>query len=114
MLDFIGAGVLMGAAHLLIGFDFDSGLNETMAWIVFVGAILAVLGAVGVVASVVSARRSGADAGDDPWHGHTLEWATTTPVPSGNFVGPLARVTSEAPLLDAAEQGGSDEEGASS
>ncbi len=114
MLDFIGAGVLMGAAHLLIGFDFDSGLNETMAWIVFVGAILAVLGAVGVVASVVSARRSGADAGDDPWHGHTLEWATTTPVPSGNFVGALARVTSEAPLLDAAEQGGSDEEGASS
>jgi len=114
MLDFIGAGVLMGAAHLLIGFDFDSGLNETMAWIVFVGAILAVLGAVGVVASVVSARRSGTDPGDDPWHGHTLEWATSTPVPPGNFVGALARVTSEAPLLDAAEQGSSDEEGASS
>jgi heme/copper-type cytochrome/quinol oxidase subunit 1 len=113
MLDFIGAAVLMGAAHVLIGFDFASGLNDAMAWVVFVGAILAVLGALGVVSSVASAKRSGDEPGDDPWHGHTLEWATVTPVPAGNFVGALARVTSEAPLLDVAEQADSDEGGAS-
>ena len=45
--------------------------------------------------------RSDVDPGDDPSDGHTLEWATATPVPTDNFDGPLARVTSEAPLLDA-------------
>jgi heme/copper-type cytochrome/quinol oxidase subunit 1 len=39
-------------------------------------------------------------AADDPWNGHTLEWATTSPPPTGNFA-EVALVTSEAPLLDA-------------
>ncbi len=111
MLDFIGAGLLMGAAHLLIGFDFDGGLNDAMLWVVFVGAILATLGALGISAA---ARRNDGEAGDDPWGGHTLEWATPTPVPAGNFVDALARVTSEAPLLDAAEASDSNEGGESS
>jgi cytochrome c oxidase subunit I len=37
---------------------------------------------------------------DDPWEGHTLEWATTSPPPVGNFAS-LPGVTSEAPLYDA-------------
>ena len=111
MLDFMGAGLLMGAAHLLIGFDFAGGLNDAMLWVVFFGAILATLGALGVSAA---ARRNNGEAGDDPWGGHTLEWATPTPVPAGNFVDALARVTSEAPLLDAAEASDSNEGGESS
>jgi heme/copper-type cytochrome/quinol oxidase subunit 1 len=38
--------------------------------------------------------------GDDPWSGHTLEWATSSPPPLGNFV-TLPAITSEAPLYDA-------------
>ena len=40
------------------------------------------------------------EADDNPWGGHTLEWATATPPPAGNFAEPPARVRSEAPLLD--------------
>lgn len=35
----------------------------------------------------------------DPWGGHTLEWATSSPPPPGNFEG-VALVISERPLLD--------------
>jgi heme/copper-type cytochrome/quinol oxidase subunit 1 len=38
-------------------------------------------------------------AGDDPWDGQTLEWATTSPPPPGNFVEPPV-VRSGAPLFD--------------
>ena len=81
------------------------------------GAGLGTLGALGVIGSIVNAVRSDVDAADDPWNGHTLEWATPTPVPAGNFVGALARVTSEAPLLDAveaAEAGEASDEGGES
>jgi heme/copper-type cytochrome/quinol oxidase subunit 1 len=40
---------------------------------------------------------------DDPWEGHTLEWATTSPPPPGNFAGGLDIVTSDRPLLDRQE-----------
>ena len=36
----------------------------------------------------------------DPWNGHTLEWATASPPPLGNF-SELPKITSEAPLYDA-------------
>lgn len=38
--------------------------------------------------------------GDDPWRGHTLEWATASPPPVGNFA-TLPEITSEAPVYDA-------------
>jgi len=43
-------------------------------------------------------------AGDDPWEGHTLEWATTSPPPRHNFSGALPPVTSYAPLWDLRHQ----------
>jgi cytochrome c oxidase subunit 1 len=39
-------------------------------------------------------------AGDDPWEGHTLEWATTSPPPPHNFTGPLPPVRSNRPVWD--------------
>ena len=104
----LGGGVLLGAGALLAGFDdtpdnavgsFDS-LTETGMTIAAIGSVLAVLGALGVLAGLATALRNDADADGDPWGGHTLEWATATPVPADNFSGPLARVMSEAPLLD--------------
>ena len=64
------------------------------------GAVLLVLGALLVVVTLLgAARRTGAPVADDPWGGHTLEWATTSPPPVDNFSGPLPVVTSATPLL---------------
>jgi cytochrome c oxidase subunit 1 len=52
---------------------------------------------------VVSLRRRSL-AGNDPWHGHTLEWTTSSPPPALNFEQPLPPVRSYAPLLDLREQ----------
>src|SRR5437870_2032295 len=41
----------------------------------------------------------GAEAGNDPWLGNTLEWLTTSPPPVYNF-GALPRIRSERPLRD--------------
>jgi cytochrome c oxidase subunit 1 len=52
--------------------------------------------AVNVVVSWLAAR----PAGDDPWGGQTLEWATSSPPPRHNFPGPLPPIRSAEPLLD--------------
>jgi cytochrome c oxidase subunit 1 len=39
-------------------------------------------------------------AGDNPWDGHTLEWATTSPPPHHNFF-TIPRIRSERPVWDA-------------
>jgi heme/copper-type cytochrome/quinol oxidase subunit 1 len=62
--------------------------------------------AVSVVVFLVNVFRSlrdGAEAGDDPWEGHSLEWATTSPPPRHNFER-LPPIRSFAPLLDLREQ----------
>lgn len=41
----------------------------------------------------------GEPAGDDPWGGHTLEWATSSPAPAENFAG-IPIVRSPEPMLD--------------
>jgi heme/copper-type cytochrome/quinol oxidase subunit 1 len=63
------------------------------------GGVLA-LASAGFVLLVLAALRSKDLPGDDPWSGHTLEWATSSPPPTGNFAS-LPQVTSEAPLYDA-------------
>ncbi len=44
--------------------------------------------------------RHGDLAGDDPWGGHTLEWATTSPPPAANFDDPLPPIRSNRPVWD--------------
>jgi heme/copper-type cytochrome/quinol oxidase subunit 1 len=53
-----------------------------------------------IVAGGALGRRRGDGPGDDPWGGHTLEWATSSPPPVGNFA-TLPEITSEAPIYDA-------------
>jgi cytochrome c oxidase subunit I+III len=46
------------------------------------------------------ARRRGTPATDNPWGGATLEWATSSPPPAGNFAEPVPTVASPTPLHD--------------
>jgi cytochrome c oxidase subunit I len=71
-------------------------------------AFLAGMAAVVLRRGVVAPDGGAADAGTsddaDPWEGHTLEWATTSPAPPHNF-DVLPEVRSERPLLDLRELG---------
>lgn len=51
------------------------------------------------VANVRLSRRRGWAAGDDPWRGYSLEWATSSSPPEHNFAA-LPRIRSERPALD--------------
>ena len=44
--------------------------------------------------------RAGSEAGDDPWGGNSLEWATSSPPPEHNFHS-LPPIRSERPVFDA-------------
>jgi cytochrome c oxidase subunit 1 len=50
--------------------------------------------------NVLVSLRSGKPAGDDPWEGNTLEWATSSPPPPYNF-DHLPEIRSERPVFDA-------------
>jgi cytochrome c oxidase subunit 1 len=67
------------------------------------GAFVVAIAIVVFVANVVVSLRRPQVAGEDPWQGHTLEWATSSPPPPLNFERPLPRIRSYAPLLDRRE-----------
>lgn len=79
--------------------DIIKALNTASA----VGGVVLALAVAAFVALLVRSTRSLDWVGDDPWSGHTLEWATSSPPPVGNFAS-LPAITSEAPLYDARHQ----------
>jgi heme/copper-type cytochrome/quinol oxidase subunit 1 len=72
---------------------------EALNLVSLIGGVIVVLGIVAFVAALAKPRGA-AQVADDPWEGHTLEWATASPPPIGN-VGALPEITSEAPVYDA-------------
>jgi cytochrome c oxidase subunit I len=64
------------------------------------GAYLMLLGGIAFVANVIVSSRRREPAGDNPWHGYTLEWATTSPPPEHNF-DRLPPIRSARPLFEA-------------
>jgi cytochrome c oxidase subunit 1 len=64
------------------------------------GSVIVAIGVLIFLFNVVVSLRRRVPAGDDPWQGHTLEWATTSPPPPLNFEAPLPPIHSYAPLLD--------------
>ncbi len=65
-----------------------------------IGGVVLALAVVWFLLFMIGAIRSDELPGDDPWGGHTLEWATSSPPATGNFAS-LPEITSEAPLYDA-------------
>jgi len=64
-----------------------------------IGAAVMAAGILCFIWNIVQSAKSGKAAGDDPWDGWTLEWATTSPPPEYNFE-KLPVVRSSRPLWD--------------
>lgn len=64
-----------------------------------IGAGIIAAGAIVLALNVARSLRAGAPAGDDPWDGYTLEWATTSPPGPGNFLA-VPPVRGSRPLWD--------------
>jgi cytochrome c oxidase subunit 1/cytochrome c oxidase subunit I+III len=62
-----------------------------------IGAFIMTVAVALLVWDLQHALRHGAPAGDNPWNGWTLEWATTSPPPANNFA-TLPVITSARPL----------------
>lgn len=97
-LPYMVAGFADQPAALLDGFEY-SGPQELWNAIVAVGFVLMLLATVAFVALAMKSFLSGDSAGDDPWDGSTLEWATSSPPPADNFID-LFVVNSPEPLAD--------------
>jgi cytochrome c oxidase subunit 1 len=69
-----------------------------------VGAYITALSLIVFAVNVVVSLRRREPAGRDPWGGHSLEWATTSPPPRHNFDA-VPPITSYAPLHDLRESG---------
>ncbi len=103
-----GGGVVMGAGAIVSGFAEQPMLPaiaesattgmETGNLIAAIGTALLAGGAALLVLQVLAAS-AGAGSSVEPWRGVTLEWATASPPPIGNFaVAPV--VASATPLLE--------------
>jgi cytochrome c oxidase subunit 1 len=64
-----------------------------------VGSFIMALAILVFLINFIKTMRSGSPAGDDPWDGYTLEWATSSPPPHHNFAR-MPRIRSERPVFD--------------
>ncbi len=102
------ATVLASLPYIIAGFakqpanasEFDySGMQNLWNGVAAAGHVLMFVTVLAFVGLALRSFTTGAHAGDDPWDGHTLEWATSSPAPYANFADVHA-VSSAEPLLD--------------
>ena len=104
-----GGAVILAIGEVAAGFDDQPWLPARatddyasgLAAISLIGAAVLAAGAVVLLANLVISLAGTKPAGSSPtaWKGSTLEWATASPPPVGNFPGPPI-VTSATPLDD--------------
>jgi heme/copper-type cytochrome/quinol oxidase subunit 1 len=116
LLGFLGA-LLAGGPYLIAGFAkqpanstvFDyAGPKQLWNVLTVVGhglVVLTVLAFVGLAVKSFTSNDAERAAGDDPWDGQTLEWATSSPAPLANFA-EIHAITSAEPLLDLKQNAG--------
>ena len=64
-----------------------------------VGSYILTVGLMIMAVNLIVSLRRGAPAGNDPWNGDTLEWATSSPPPDYNFA-VVPKITSSYPMWD--------------
>ncbi len=80
--------------------DYSSGLGyDTPNLVSTIGAYVMAVAVLVFLVDVWSSLRRRREAGDDPWGGYSLEWATTSPPPEYNF-DHFPRIRSERPAYD--------------
>jgi cytochrome c oxidase subunit I len=90
---------LAGMPRRIADYSSTAGWNDLNIWATIGGFIIA-FSMVPLLWNIFVSLRSGPIAGDDPWEGNTLEWATTSPPPPYNF-DRLPEIRSERPVFDA-------------
>ena len=107
ILFFIGFHLTFDTMHLpgLLGmprriYTYEPGRGwEILNLITSIGVIFQIAGVGCLALNILRSARKGEKAGDDPWDGWTLEWATTSPPPEYNFE-TVPAVRSARPLWD--------------
>ncbi|MGI8707719.1 MAG: cytochrome c oxidase subunit I [Actinomycetota bacterium] len=107
---FIGFNVAFFPQHILglLGmprriYTYEAGLGwEVGNLISSIGAFTLALGILFTVIAFVRSHRRGAPAGNDPWDGETLEWASSSPPPAYNFAA-IPTIRSKEPMWEQPE-----------
>jgi cytochrome c oxidase subunit 1 len=89
---------MVGMPRRIYTYEADRGW-EIWNQLTTLGAIIQVPSFAIFVYNIFASLRHGPPAGDDPWDGWTLEWATTSPPPAYNFE-TIPEVHSRRPLWD--------------
>jgi cytochrome c oxidase subunit 1 len=89
---------LRGMPRRIVDYASDLGW-DTPNLVSTMGAGVLTIGVLVFLTDVWRSRRRRTPAGDDPWGGYSLEWATTSPPPEHNFSS-MPRIRSERPAFD--------------
>jgi cytochrome c oxidase subunit 1 len=89
---------LKGMPRRIADYSSSAGWND---WnlLATIGGFIIAISILPFIWNVFVSLRNGKIAGDDPWEGNTLEWATSSPPPPYNF-DRLPDIRSERPLFD--------------
>ncbi len=90
---------LDGMPRRIADYASDAGWND-LNLLATVGGFTIAASILPFIWNVFISLRNGKIAGDDPWEGNTLEWATSSPPPPYNF-DHLPEIRSERPVFDA-------------